>query len=46
MRDHGHVPLGGHRFVPDPLLGGLPDLADMIVGEVKEGTARFNPATR
>jgi len=46
VRDQGHVPLAGARFVPDPLLGCPPDRPDMIVGEVKEGAARFNPATR
>ena len=32
--------------LPDPLLGGPKGKPDMIVGEVKEGRARFNPATR
>jgi hypothetical protein len=32
--------------VPDPALGCPADRADMIVGEVKEGAARFNPAIR
>lgn len=31
---------------PDPLLGCPSDRPDMIVGEVKEGTARFNEAAR
>ena len=38
--------LGGLSFAPDPLLGCSTDTADMIVGEVKEGAARFNDATR
>jgi hypothetical protein len=33
-------------FVPDPVLGCPPDHPDMIVGEVKEGAARFNDAAR
>ena len=33
-------------FVADPVLGALDDRTDMIVGEVKEGAARFNPAMR
>jgi hypothetical protein len=32
--------------LPDPVLGCPADRADMIVGEVKEGAARFNPAIR
>ena len=32
--------------VPDAILGCPSDHADMIVGEVKEGKARFNPTTR
>src|SRR6516225_2434972 len=32
--------------VPDPVLGCPPDRPDMIVGEVKEGAARFNDAAR
>lgn len=31
-------------FEPDPALGCPPDQPDMIVGEVKEGLAGFNPA--
>lgn len=31
---------------PDPALGALADRADMIVGEVKEGPARFNAPVR
>lgn len=46
VRGRRHGPLGGHAFEPDPALGGPPDRPDMIVGEVKEGAARFNPATR
>jgi len=30
----------------DPALGGAPDQADMIVGEVKQGRTRVNPAMR
>lgn len=44
---------GGHRRTvdveqrqPDPLLGRPGEMADMLVGEVKEGRARFNPAAR
>lgn len=33
-------------FMADPVLGTLDDRTDMIVGEVKEGAARFNPAMR
>jgi hypothetical protein len=39
-------PSGSRDFQPDPVLGGPSDRPDMIVGEVKEGLARFNPATR
>ena len=46
VHGRGHSPLGGHRFEPDPALGCPADRPDMIVGEVKEGAARFNPATR
>lgn len=46
VRGHGHIPLGGHVFEPDPVLGCPPDRPDMIVGEVKEGAARFNAAMR
>lgn len=31
---------------PDPMLGGDPDLPDMIIGEVKEGRPRLNHALR
>lgn len=34
------------EFAPDPALGCPPDRADMLVGEVKEGKARLNPAMR
>jgi hypothetical protein len=37
---------GGEPFIADPVLGALDDRTDMIVGEVKEGPARFNPAMR
>jgi hypothetical protein len=33
-------------YLPDPILQCPVDRPDMIVGEVKEGTARFNRATR
>lgn len=46
LRGGGHGPLGGHAFEPDPALGCPADRTDMIVGEVKEGAARFNSATR
>ncbi|WP_297185429.1 hypothetical protein [uncultured Porticoccus sp.] len=38
--------LGDVRFEPDPALGAPRDSADMIVGEVKRGRARFNPPAR
>jgi hypothetical protein len=37
---------GDEPLVADPMLGALDDRTDMIVGEVKEGAARFNPAMR
>ncbi|HLG56178.1 MAG TPA: hypothetical protein VI485_12665 [Vicinamibacterales bacterium] len=46
IRGHGHRPIGGRAFEPDPALGCPTDRPDMIVGEVKEGAARFNSATR
>ena len=46
IRGHHHRPLGGRAFQPDPALGCPSNRIDMIVGEVKEGSARFNPATR
>jgi hypothetical protein len=42
---HGS-PGAGLIQVPDPALGCPAGRADMIVGEVKEGAARFNPAIR
>ena len=46
IRGHGHRPIGGRAFEPDPALACPTDRPDMIVGEVKEGAARFNSATR
>ena len=46
IRGHGHRPMSDRVFEPDPALGCASDRPDMIVGEVKEGTARFNAATR
>lgn len=46
VRGYHHGPLGGRAFQPDAALDCPPDQPDMIVGEVKEGPARFNPATR
>jgi len=46
IRGQTHGPIGGRRFAPDAELGRPPDRPDMIVGEVKEGAARFNAATR
>jgi len=34
------------HHAPDPLLGRPGEMADMLVGEVKEGRARLNPAAR
>lgn len=45
-KGRGRRPLTGHSPVPDPVLGCPVDQPDMIVGEVKEGSARFNPAVR
>ncbi|MFU8802792.1 MAG: hypothetical protein ACNA8W_03185 [Bradymonadaceae bacterium] len=42
----GSAMRGNLAFEPDPILGAPMDLPDMIVGEVKEGLARFNPAAR
>lgn len=42
----GHRPLGRTSLVVDPVLGCPGGRADMIVGEVKEGKARLNPALR
>lgn len=36
----------GQRFEPDPALGCPPEAPDMLIGEVKEGRARLNPAMR
>lgn len=36
----------GGRFHVDPELGAPADAADMVIGEVKEGRAELNPATR
>lgn len=38
--------VGDTRFQVDPALGATVQLPDMIVGEVKRGKARFNPASR
>jgi hypothetical protein len=47
IRWQGHQRVvAGTSFEPDPVLGCPPDRPDMIVGEVKEGTARFNDAAR
>lgn len=46
LRGRGHQPIGARVFEPDPALGCPSDRPDMIVGEVKEGAARFNSATR
>jgi|GEM_PF-3623269 len=35
---------GDTLYAPDPALGGASDHLDMIVGEVKRGPVRFNPA--
>ncbi|MGE0393434.1 MAG: hypothetical protein AB7P67_07695 [Vicinamibacterales bacterium] len=45
-KGRGRRPLTGHPLVPDPVLGCPADQPDMIVGEVKEGSARFNAAAR
>ena len=46
IRGQSHRPMSGRVFQPDAALGCPADRPDMIVGEVKEGPARFNPATR
>ena len=46
IRAHRPRPLGNHMPATDPLLRCSSDHPDMIVGEVKEGAARFNPAMR
>lgn len=42
-RQAGH---GEDSYAPDPVLGATADRADMLIGEVKEGRARLNPAAR
>lgn len=37
---------GAAAFEVDPELGVPPEIADMLIGEVKEGRAEFNTATR
>lgn len=39
---HHHREIGTASYEPDPLLLGVRDKPDMIVGEVKRGRARFN----
>ena len=46
IHGQGHRPLAGRVFEPDPALACPTDRPDMIIGEVKEGAARFNSATR
>ena len=46
VRRQRHHEGGDEPFIADPALGVLDDRTDMIVGEVKEGAARFNPAMR
>lgn len=46
VRTGDHLPLPPEPSLPDPALGCPSDGPDMIVGEVKEGTARFNQALR
>lgn len=41
-----HAVDGPCAVAPDPALHAPADCPDMILGEVKEGTARFNPAAR
>ena len=43
---HAHRTVGGAGLAIDPVLGCPVDRADMIVGEVKEGTPRLNRAMR
>ena len=45
-RGRGRRPLEATLMTPDPALACPADCPDMIVGEVKEGPARFNPAAR
>lgn len=40
----GEVGGAARRFEPDPALGCPPEHADMLIGEVKEGRPRLNPA--
>ena len=42
----GRKGVGPVRRAPDPALGGDPGRADMIVGEIKQGRTRVNPAMR
>jgi hypothetical protein len=46
IRGRRRHPLGSGAATTDPTLACPTDRADMIVGEVKEGTARFNAAMR
>jgi hypothetical protein len=46
IRGRGHRSLDERGSVTDPILRCPPDRPDMIVGEVKEGAARFNAAMR
>ena len=46
IRAHRSRPLGDHVASTDPILRCPSDRPDMIVGEVKEGAARFNSAMR
>lgn len=41
-----HTRDSAHVFAPDPALGLSADHADMLIGEVKEGRAQLNSATR
>ena len=45
-RGRGRRHLDERPAIPDPVLGSPTDCPDMIVGEVKEGVARFNAAAR
>lgn len=45
-RARGQRPKENHQWIVDPALRCPSDRPDMIVGEVKEGKARFNPAMR
>lgn len=46
IRTHSRHASDDRAFESDPALACPSDRPDMIVGEVKEGPARFNPATR